>query len=131
MANIIEVNSMEDIPIGAILELKNGDKYLYMGDKKNTIWEDKGRCEYFCLCISCNKNGYQTFNKDMTVTPPYDEDYEIIRIYKHRSNYTIENEEFNSDNLLWKKEMEIKEISIKELEEIYGCKVKIVESEEK
>lgn len=130
MANIIEVNSMEDIPIGAILELKNGDKYLYMGDKKNTIWKDKGECEYFCFYISGNKYGYQTFNKDMTVKPPYDEDYEIIRIYKHCSNYTIENKEFNSDNLLWEKEKVIMEISIKELEKIYGCKVKIVESEE-
>lgn len=129
MANIIEVNSMEDIPIGAILESRNGNRYFYCGNKENTIWNNRGRNKYLGLLISENCLGFQTFNENM-VTDTGDMDYEIVRVYKHSSNYAIENEKFNSDDLLWEKEKEIKEISIKELEEIYGCKVKIVESEE-
>lgn len=129
MANIIEVNSMEDIPIGAILESRNGNRYFYCGNKENTIWNNRGSNKYLGLLISGDCLGFQTFNENM-VTDTGDMDYEIVRVYNHNPIYDLSRVTFTKKDILWEREQEVKEISIKELEEIYGCKVKIVECEE-
>ena len=111
MANEIEINSMKDIPIGAIIELRNGKRFVNMGLKRNTGWVNIGTAEYITLDLSGNR--FQTYNEDMTTSgrtkqAMIDYDYEIHKVYvpKHAS-FGL----YNSNEppvLIWAKENEPK-----------------------
>lgn len=111
MANKIEINSMKDIPVGAIIELHNGERYVNMGLKSNTDWVNKGNAEYITLDLS--GNGFQTYNEDMTTygftkQAMIDDDYEILKVYvPNNASFGL----YNSNEppvLIWAKEYEPK-----------------------
>lgn len=106
MANKIEIKSMKDIPIGAIIEIRKGDRFVNLGLKSNTNWVNIGSAEYITLSLS--GTGFQTYHEDMTTYlstthSMIDDDYEIVKVYvpKHASWCS-----YNSDELLliWDKE---------------------------
>ena len=111
MENKIEINSMNDIPIGAIIELRNGEKFLNMGLKSNTDWVNNGRAEY--ITLNLNENSFQTYNEDMTTygctkQEMIDDDYEIVKVYVTKyASFCL----YNSNEppvLIWAKEYEPK-----------------------
>ena len=59
MANKIEIKSMKDIPVGAIIELRNGKRFVNIGLKRNTGWVNIGTEEYITLDLS--GNCFQTY----------------------------------------------------------------------
>lgn len=109
MENKIEIKSMKDIPVGAIIELRNGERFVNMGLKSNTNWVNIGNAEYITLDLS--GNGFQTYHEDMTIyccTKQEMIDYEIHKVYvpKH-ANFGL----YNSNEppvLIWAKEYEPK-----------------------
>lgn len=111
MENKIEIKSMKDIPVGAIIELRNGKRYVNMGLKSNTDWVNMGSAEYITLNLS--GNGFQTYNEDMTTygftkQEMIDYDYEILKVYVPK-NASLGL--YNSNEppvLIWAKEYEPK-----------------------
>lgn len=111
MENKIEIKSMKDIPVGAIIELRNGERFVNMGLKRNTGWVNIGTAEYITLDLSGNR--FQTYSEDMTTygrtkQAMIDYDYEIHKVYvlKHAS-FGL----YNSNEppvLIWAKEYEPK-----------------------
>ena len=107
MENKIEIKSMKDIPIGAIIEIRQGDRFVNFGLKSNTDWVNKGSAEYITLSLS--GKGFQTYHEDMTTNGcVFDDDYEIVKVYvpKHAS-FGL----YNSNEppvLIWAKEYEPK-----------------------
>lgn len=111
MANKIEIKSMKDIPVGAIIELHNGKRFVNMGLKSNTYWVNMGSAEYITLDLS--GNGFQTYNEDMTTygftkQEMIDDDYEILKVYVPKNaSFGL----YNSNEppvLIWAKEYETK-----------------------
>ena len=113
MENKIEIKSMKDIPVGAIIELRNGERFVNMGLKSNTDWANTGSAEYITLNLS--GNGFQKYYEDMTtygftkraLIDDYD-DYEIIKVYVPKNaSFGL----YNSNEppvLIWAKEYEPK-----------------------
>lgn len=111
MANKIEIKSMKDIPVGAIIELRNGKRFVNMGLKSNTDWVNIGSAEYITLDLS--ENSFQTYNEDMTTygftkQEMIDDDYEILKVYVPKTaSFGL----YNSNEppvLIWAKEYEPK-----------------------
>ena len=109
MENKIEINSMKDIPVGAIIELRNGKRFVNIGLKSNTDWANIGSAEYITLDLS--KNGFQTYHEDMTThgfakEEMINDDYEILKVYVPKiASFCL----YNSNEppvLIWAKEYE-------------------------
>lgn len=118
---------LDDLKDEMVVVLRNGEPYIvlknafYYGDilagYKN-IWE------FFNTQISLTRyNADMTFKSKSKSTDPFD----IMAIYEAPED--IIHEFFKKGKLLWRRE-EYKVVTMQEIEEKFGCKVKIVENEE-
>lgn len=119
--------TLNDLKDGMVVVLRNGEPYIvlknvfYYGDilagYKN-IWE------FYNTQISLTRyNADMTFESKSKSTDPFD----IMAIYEAPED--IIHEFFKKGKLLWRRE-EYKVVTMQEIEEKFGCKVKIVENEE-
>ena len=103
MSNKIEIKSIKDIPIGAILETGNGTRWIYMGSKFNTPWEDFGFSEF--IAIKEDFCGFQTFKDDLS-TPIHahlvdDNSYKIKKVFVGKCDLDARSTDLE---LVWERE---------------------------
>ena len=109
---------------GMVVKTKNGGKYLVVGDR---LLSDSG---FLHLNENIDKGGY--YNEDLIFVDGFGQrrewckEWDIVAVYEQI--YKID---FDSLTILWvRKEVkeveEIKEVTVAEIEEKFGCKVKIV-----
>lgn len=111
--------TLDDLKTGMIVETRNGDSYIVMrdfiddGDVLGGLSDSDN--------ITNTWTSLDNYNKDMkhNLLPEID----IMSVYASYS-YNID----KPKKLLWKRE-EYKEITMREIEEMFGCKVKIVEED--
>lgn len=95
-----------DLKNRMVVECRNGEKYIVIGDK---ILSTKGH------------NWLLDYNEDLTSELGLPE-YDIMKVYDK-----VFSLDFNKDmlELLWERK-EVKEVTMSEVEEKFGCKVKII-----
>lgn len=101
-----------DLKDGMVVELRNGIKYIKIGEK---------------LLRNKNSISFRNYTKDMQNLLL--EKLDIVCIYKIDSLKTcFISDIFNKENLIpiWRKEEKVIEVTMEELEKRYGCKVKII-----
>lgn len=118
---------LDDLKDGMVVVLRNGDPYIVL---KNAFYYGdilagyKNIGEFFNTQISLTRyNVDMTFKSKSESTDPFD----IMAIYEEPED--IIHEFFKKGKLLWRRE-EYKVVTMQEIEEKFGCKVKIVENEE-
>ena len=112
--------TLNDLKTGMIVTTRNGNSYIVMRD-----FIDAGDVLAGLSCsniISGTWISLSSYNKDMTHhTLPF---IDIVNVYAS-SVYSAD----TPTKLLWERK-EYKEVTMKEIEEKFGCKVKIVGNEE-
>lgn len=109
---------LDDLKTGMIVTLRNGTSYIVMrdfideGDLFVSMDENK-------VIAWCSLNDYTTDMKDKSVNA-----FDIMRVYRARF-YGISSKEA----LIWERKDDYKEVTMQEIEEKFGCKVKIVGEE--
>lgn len=118
---------LDDLKDGMVVVLRNGEPYIVL---KNAFYYGdilagyKNFWEFWNTQISLTRyNADMTFKNKSKSTDPFD----IMAIYEAPED--IIHEFFKKGKLLWKRE-EYKIVTMQEIEEKFGCKVKIVEKEE-
>ena len=112
--------TLNDLKTGMIVEIRNGNSYIVMRD-----FIDDGD---IIAGLSCNNKisdtwiSLSSYDKDMTHSSLPNID--IMSVYAS-SAYSTD----TPTKLLWERN-EYKEVTMKEIEEKFGCKVKIVGNEE-
>ena len=104
----------EDLKVGMIVELRNGKRYLVME-------KDKLLSKYGNMSLASYNNDLE-FSDDVEK----DEAWDIIKVFKSNANNL--NTLFQDDNLelLWEREI-VKEMTLAEIEEQLGYKIKLKE----
>ena len=111
--------TLDDLKTGMIVTTRNGNSYIVMRD-----FIDYGD---ILAGLSCNNviantwTSLLSYNQDMTHSSLPNID--IMSVYAS-SAYSTDTQ----TKLLWKRE-EYKEVTMKEIEEMFGCKIKIVEED--
>lgn len=113
----MKIKTFEDVPLGSIVETQYGNIYMYIGKSKD--FNVNTNEEYMCL----SENGFQGFLSNFETL----HGTKINKIYKHYGygfgfNGCIK----KSKEIIWQREEPIKEVTIADIEEKFGCKVKIV-----
>lgn len=109
--------TLDDLKTGMIVKIRNGNSYIVMRD-----FIDDGDVP---AGLSCNNKISDTwlslsrYNQDMTY--PKLPSLDIVNVYAS-SVYSAD----TPTRLLWERN-EYKEVTMKEIEEKFGCKVKIIE----
>lgn len=98
-----------DLKDRMVVEYRNGYRRMVVGDR----------------LMGINGSGYlDDFNEDLTMQDSPSRDFDIIRVYKP-IDILDEIRNVNSCNKIWQRS-EVKEVTMTEVEEKFGCKVKIV-----
>lgn len=95
-----------DLKNRMVVELRNGTRYVVIDDK---------------ILSSIGYDFLSTYNEDLTMEKGPSK-HDIVKVYDQI--YCIDFNK-NSLNLLWERS-EVKEVTMAEVEEKFGCKVKIV-----
>lgn len=110
---------LDDLKTGMIVTLRNGTSHIVMRD-----FIDEGD-----LFVNMSENkiiGWLYLNDYTTDMKYKDVDaFDVMRVYNARF-YGIS----SKDALLWQREEDYKEVTMKEIEKNFGCKVKIVGNED-
>lgn len=112
--------TLNDLKTGMIVTTRNGNSYIVMRD-----FIDSGDVLTGLSCDNVIANTWTSllcYNQDMT--HPTLPNIDIMSVYAS-STYSVN----TPTKLLWKRE-EYKEVTMQEIEEKFGCKVKIVEEDE-
>ena len=113
---------LDDLKDGMVVVLRNEEPYIVSRNcafHSNVLAGYKNFYELWNTQIDFNR-----YNEDMTFKGKNMELFDIMRIYEE-SRDSIP---FSKGKLLWQRE-EYKEVTMKEIEEKFGCKVKIVGGE--
>ncbi len=106
-----------DLRNGMTVELANGNRRLVMMIDEELF-----------LIGECSNLSAEFYRED--ITNPYSKDLDVVKVYKNEPT-SLEQMLEASDQLLWQREDNTKEISVSEafriLREHYGCDVKIME----
>lgn len=103
-----------DLKSGMILKTRNGRLYLVVGSYGNfTFANEREWCSDF------------QFNDDLTAKYGFS-DLDVMCVYKQHTGTLRGMFDVEEHRLVWKRE-EVKEVSMKEVCEKFGCQVKIVE----
>ena len=97
-----------DLKNGMIVELRNGNRYMVVGTDLLGLNGYMGLCSY-------NKD---LLKYDSTSTDP---DWDIVKVYKNIYHLDLK----KANCIVWERE-EVKEVTMAEVEEKFGCRVKIV-----
>ena len=111
--------TLDDLKTGMIVKTRNGNYYIIMRD-----FIDDGDVLAGLSCnnvISNTWTSLSSYNKDMT--HPTIAFLDIMSVYAS-SAYSAD----TPTKLIWERK-EYKEVTMKEIEEKFGCKVKIVEED--
>ena len=111
--------TLNDLKTGMIVKIRSGEYYIIMRD-----FIDYGDVLAGLSCnniISDTWISLSAYNKDMT--HPTLPNIDIMSVY---ASYTYSAD--TPKKLLWERK-EYKEVTMKEIEEKFGCKVKIVEED--
>jgi hypothetical protein len=117
--------TLNDLKDGMVVVLRNGDPYIvlrnvfYYGD---ILAGYKNILEFYNTQISLTR-----YNADMTFKSKSIDPFDIMEIYEKPED--IFHAFFKKGKLIWEREKH-KEVTMQELEEKFGCKVKIVGNEE-
>ena len=116
--------TLKDLKTGMIVKTRDGKYHIVMKnfhDEGDILAGISANDAY----ISNSWSRMSLYNKDMTFFNSEVHDLDIVEVWK-ASPYCIDVPE----KLLWKRE-EYKVVTMKEIEEKFGCKVKIVQEENK
>ena len=111
--------TLNDLKTGMIVKTRNGNSYIVMRD-----FIDAGDVLAGLSCsniISGTWTSLSNYNQDMT--HPTRAFLDIVNVYAS-SVYSAD----TPTKLLWERK-EYKEVTMSEIEEMFGCKVKIVEED--
>lgn len=110
---------LNDLQTGMVVVLRNEEPYIV---SRNCAFHSDVLAGYKNFWELWNTQiDFNRYNEDMTFKGKNMELFDIMRIYEE-SRDSIP---FSKGKLLWQRE-EYKEVTMKEIEEKYGCKVKIV-----
>ena len=112
-----------DLKTGMIATRRDGMEFVVFVDAINKRINDSGT-----VFVNASKYMWhkaENFNNDLTHSTNKYWDIVKVELASHPYNYMDLNYEENKRQLLWERE-EVKEMTMKELEEHFGCKVKIV-----
>lgn len=110
---------LDDLQTGMVVVLRNEEPYIV---SRNCAFHSDVLAGYKNFWELWNTQiDFNRYNEDMTFKGKNMELFDIMRIYEE-SRDSIP---FSKGKLLWQRE-EYKEVTIQEIEEKYGCKVKIV-----
>lgn len=107
------MNNIPELKSGYRAELRDGTIGIFFIDKDNwcvvalTWWAES---------IDYNQNFKSKINNN----------YDIVKIYKAPSLHTDWINEDTKGDLIWQRESDVKEITVSELEEYFGCPIKII-----
>ena len=110
---------LDDLKTGMIVETRNGDSYIVMRDFLGAVSILTGISDNKARASKWIKMSIYTQDLNCSGIPSVD----IVSVY---SSYPCEID--TKIGLLWKRE-EYKEVTMSEIEEKFGCKVKIVEED--
>lgn len=117
---MLENFTKSDLKNRMIVEIRTGEKYILVDDrflsKTGFLW----------LNTHTDKNGafHRGYNDDLTMDSGAN--WDIVKVYKAVNCLDFdENSPFCSLSLLWERNS-IKEVTMAEVEEKFGCKIKIV-----
>lgn len=113
---------LDDLKDGMVVVLRNEEPYLVSRNcafHSNVLAGYKNFYELWNTQIDFNR-----YNEDMTFKGKNMELFDIMRIYEESKDSIP----FSKGKLLWQRE-EYKEVTMKEIEDIFCCKVKIVGNE--
>ena len=111
--------TLDDLKTGMIVKIRNGNSYIVMRD-----FIDDGDVLAGLSCnniISDTWISLSAYNKDMT--HPTFPNIDIMSVYAS-SVYSAD----TPTRLLWERK-EYKEVTMQEIEDMFGCKIKIVEED--
>lgn len=107
---------LDDLKTGMIVTLRNGTSHIVMRD-----FIDEGD-----LFVNMSENkiiGWLYLNDYTTDMKYKDVDaFDVMRVYRTCFYYDISSKEA----LLWERKDDYKEVTMQEIEEKFGCKVKII-----
>ena len=116
---------LNDLKDGMVVVLRNGEPYIVL---KNAFYYGdilagyKNFGEFYNTQISLTR-----YNADMTFKSKNMDPFDIMEIYEKPED--IFHEFFKKGKLIWKRKKH-KEVTMQEIEEKFGCKVKIVGGED-
>lgn len=90
----------------------DGIKWFYNTDEDEVMSEWQELDKYYEEDLT-TKNDYNAETIVAVYQPDNFDDYTTMKVY-------------SEDNLIWERELPIKEITLKDIEEKFGCKVKII-----
>lgn len=117
--------TLNDLKDGMVVVLRNGDPYIVL---KNVFYYGdilagyKNFWEFYNTQISLTR-----YNADMTFKNKSMDPFDIMEIYEKPED--IFHAFFKKGKLIWERKKH-KEVTMQEIEEKFGCKVKIVGNEE-
>jgi hypothetical protein len=118
---MIKKFTKSDLKNRMVVETRNGEKYILVDDrflsKTGFLWlnthTDKNRGTF-----------HQGYNDDLTIDSGAN--WDIIKVYKEVNNLCFYNDDvYGALDLLWERKP-VKEVTMAEVEEKFGCKVKII-----
>lgn len=124
-----------DLKTGMIVELQNGYKCVVYKDICETICSCSKNSKDVILIIDADDHLYlwvdlKDYTDDMIEIDEHSGDFDIMKVFIPYHPYSFMDIEHEEDKmkLIWEREEPVKEITMKELEEHFGCRVKIIEN---
>lgn len=95
-----------DLKNRMVVECRNGERYMVVDDR---------------LLSNDGYNYLYSYDEDLIIKNREVKEYDIMKVYAKINILDLE----SANDILWKR-LEVKEITMSEIEEKFGCKVKIV-----
>lgn len=115
-----EVKEMtkKDLKVGYVVEFEDKNLAMVLPSCSNDL----------CFSGASEYGPLTDINDDLTLSPFYTNE-KIIKVYGLSNNAEAHLLSKDGRKLLWQRE-EIKEVTLSEIEKMYGCKVKIINNKE-
>lgn len=95
-----------DLKNRMVVECRNGGRYMLVDDR---------------LLSNDGYNFLYSYDEDLIIRNREVKEYDIMKVYAKINNLDLE----SANDILWER-LEVKEITMSEIEEKFGCKIKIV-----
>jgi len=109
----MKISSMKDVPVGSVLELRNGKTYLYIGVADKYL-ESSFNLREGEKYLGLSKKGFMAFKEDFTTA---NSDWNIEKIYEPRLTYGTE---YEKTNVIYEVS---KEMTLEDIERKLGHKI--------
>ena len=129
-----------DLKTGMIVENRSGDEYVVFINTCGTAHTNKEIERYpnqsfLVNSKQCNWISLDDYDEDMLMLPlcEFSDRFDIVKVYIPGHPYSFQDIEnkYEKRILLWERNesVKIKEVTMKDIEDKFGCKIKIVNTE--